>query len=281
MEKENNNNNNNKTRKSHFLVLAYPHVGHINPMLQFSKRLQQQQGVRVTLVTTRFCCNNNTLHNLGSTNISLECISDGFDNGGIKEAESIEAYLGRFWSIGPQTFSQLLERLLIMNNNPIDCVVYDSFMPWALDIAKEKLGMMTSCAVFLTQPLFVNCIYYHVHKGNLKPPLSETEHSSNISLPGLPLILQPCDLPSFLYNYGSYPASFDLVVEQFSNIDKADWILCNTFYELEKEVNPFLAQSFGPLLFFILFFFVGSEPLLFLIYIENKMLLYLLCFTSL
>jgi hypothetical protein len=63
-------------------------------------------------------------------------------------------------------------------------------------------------------------------------PISQSEYL----LPGLPK-LAPGDLPSFLYKYGSYPGYFDIVVNQFSNIGKADWILANTFYELEKEVS--------------------------------------------
>ncbi|KAK7405707.1 hypothetical protein VNO78_07315 [Psophocarpus tetragonolobus] len=221
-----------REHKVHCLVLAYPHQGHINPMLQFSKCLHND-GVRVTLVTSHFYCK--TLPNKLPYSITLEGISDGFDNGGIGEAKSIKAYLDEFWKFGPQTFSELLERLISCGNT-IDCVVYDSFLPWALDVAKTH---ELTCAVFLTQPLFVNCVYYHVHKGNLKLPLAN--HNA-ISMPGLPL-LQPLDLPSFIYDYGSYPASFELVVgKQFSNIEKADLVLCNTFYELEKEVTDWLMK---------------------------------------
>ncbi|XP_047170716.1 UDP-glycosyltransferase 74F2-like [Vigna umbellata] len=219
-----------KRKRVHCLVLAYPHQGHINPMLQFSKRLQHD-GVRVTLVTSHFYCK--TIPKLPAS-ITLEGISDGFDDGGIAEAESIKAYLDRFWKSGPQTLSELLERL-ISCGNLIDCLVYDSFLPWTLDIAKKH---DLTCAVFLTQPLFVNCVYHHVQKGNLKVPLV---NNNSISLPGLPL-LQPFDLPSFIYSYGTYSASFELVVNQFSNIEKADWVLCNTFYELEKEVTEWLMK---------------------------------------
>ncbi|RHN47164.1 putative crocetin glucosyltransferase [Medicago truncatula] len=44
------------------------------------------------------------------------------------------------------------------------------------------------------------------------------------------------DMSSFFSTKGENPVLLDLLVGQFSNIDKADWVLCNTFYELEKEV---------------------------------------------
>ena len=57
-----------------------------------------------------------------------------------------------------------------------------------------------------------------------------------VSLPGLPL-LELRDMPSFIYVAGSYPSYFELVLSQFSNADKADFILVNTFYKLEREVS--------------------------------------------
>ena len=208
----------------HCLVLSYPAQGHINPMLQFSKRLQHE-GVRVTLATTLFYCKN--LKKLPAST-ALETISDGFDNGGLGEAESFGAYVDRFWQVGPKTLAELLEKLGRLGH-PVDCLIYNSFMPWALDVAK-RFGIVG--AVFFTQNLAVTSIYYHVHLGKLQVPLTEHE----ISLPKLPK-LQHGDMPSFFFNYEQDPAFLDLLVGQFSNIEKADWILFNTFYELEKEVS--------------------------------------------
>ncbi|XP_020232914.1 UDP-glycosyltransferase 74G1 [Cajanus cajan] len=212
-----------KANSVHCVVLAYPAQGHTNPMLQFSKLLQQE-GVRVTFVSTLFYCNN--LQKL-PTGISHETISDGFDGGRIGEAKSFRVYLDRFWKIGPKTLVELLEKLM-RSGYPVDCLIYDSFMPWALEVAK-RFGIVG--VPFLTQNLAVNSIYYHVHLGKLQVPLTNQE----ISLPALPQ-LQLGDMPSFFFNYLQDPAFLDFLVAQFSNIDKADWILCNSFYELEKEV---------------------------------------------
>ncbi|KHN09954.1 UDP-glycosyltransferase 74G1-like [Glycine soja] len=213
-----------KAKRVHCLVLAYPAQGHTNPMLQFSKLLQHE-GVRVTFVSTVFHCKNMKKLPPG---ISLETISDGFDSGRIGEAKSLRVYLDQFWQVGPKTLVELLEKLNGSSGHPIDCLVYDSFMPWALEVARS-FGIVG--VVFLTQNMAVNSIYYHVHLGKLQAPLKEEE----ISLPALPQ-LQLGDMPSFFFNYVEHPVFLDFLVGQFSNIDKADWILCNSFYELEKEV---------------------------------------------
>ncbi|XP_028794864.1 UDP-glycosyltransferase 74F2-like [Neltuma alba] len=221
-------------RKPHCLVLVFPTQGHVNPMLQLSKRLVHK-GVRVTLVASRFLCN--TLQ-FKSTSIALESISDGFDDGGLAAAASDKAYVDRFWDVGSKTFEELLEKLT-SSGDSIDCVVYDSFIPWALEVTK-KFGIMG--AVFFTQSCAVNSIYYHVYHRNLKIPATDDD-KSEILLPALPP-LASCDLPSFLYVLGPYPAFTDMVVNQFSNIEKADWVLCNSFYELEPQVADWQAKIF-------------------------------------
>ncbi|RDY14017.1 UDP-glycosyltransferase 74G1 [Mucuna pruriens] len=214
----------------HCVVLPFPIHGHINPMHEFSKLLQRE-GVRITLVTTLSYCKN--LQKIPAS-IALETISDGFDNGGIAEAGSWKTYLESFWQVGPKTFAELLEKLGESKDH-VDCVIYDSFFPWALDVAK-RFGIVG--AVFLTQNMTVNSIYYHVNLGMLRVPLTQNE----ISLPLLPK-LQLEDMPSFFFPTDvDNPVLLDLLVAQFSNIDKADWILCNSIYEMEKEINDWMKK---------------------------------------
>ncbi|KAK2351760.1 UDP-glycosyltransferase 74G1 [Trifolium repens] len=215
--------------KPHCLVLSFPAQGHINPMLQFSKLLQQE-GIKVTFVTTLFF--GNILQKLPPS-ITLETISDGFDNGGIREAKGFKSYIDHFWQVGPKNLENLIKKLN-RTNHPIDCVIYDAFYPWVLDVAK-RVGIFG--VSFLTQNMSVNSIYYHVLVGKLGVPLDVQE----ITLPVLPL-LQYKDMPSFLINYEKDPSFLDLAVGQFSNIDQADWILCNSFYELDEEVADWIMK---------------------------------------
>lgn len=216
-----------KVRKPHVLILSYPMQGHINPILQFAKRLVSK-GVEATLVTTVFL--SKSLFTNPSTSIHIETISDGFDEGGYDQAGNADVYLSTFWSVGPKSFTSLIYKL-VDTGHPIQAIVYDAFLPWALDIAKQ-FGILS--AVFFTQSCAVNSVYYHVSKGLLQLPL-DVLGSNNISLPGLPPLLVS-ELPSFVCRYGMYPAWFDVVVNQFSNVDRADWVLFNIFYELETEV---------------------------------------------
>lgn len=172
-----------KNHVAHCVVLPYPSQGHINPMVQFSKRLLQR-GVKITLVNTVSI--SNTITNTNPTSFEIETISDGYDNGGLGAAKSIEAYKDAFWRVGPQTLADLLLKLQ-SSSNPVDCVIYDAFMPWVVDVSKS---FELKVAVFLTQACSVNSINFHAFQKSLQLPISDTE----ILLPGLPK-LAPEDLP--------------------------------------------------------------------------------------
>ncbi|KAK4435690.1 UDP-glycosyltransferase 74E2 [Sesamum alatum] len=217
----------NIVHKPHCLVLPYPIQGHINPMLQLSKRLSHR-GIRITLAATKHLFK--TKQQL-SGSISVETISDGYDEG--KGDVDLEPYLARFEQVGTQTLSELLEKLG-NSGRPVDCVIYDPFLPWAVVVAK-KHGLVG--AAFFTQSSSVNSIYYNVYKGQLKVPLPDKE----IIVTGLPL-LKISDVPSFVRDQDSHPGSFELVLNQFRNVEEADFVFVNSFYELEEEVIDYMAK---------------------------------------
>ncbi|XP_022722111.1 UDP-glycosyltransferase 74F2-like [Durio zibethinus] len=214
-----------KGYNGHVLVVPFPTQGHINPMLQFSKRLLSK-GIKATLAITLFIYK--SINHESSASVQIDTISDGCDQGGFAEADGVQDYIKRLETVGSKTLAELILKHK-ESSNPVDCIAYDAAMPWALDVAKQ-FGLIT--APFFTQMCAVDYIYYNVHHGLLSLPVSSTP----VSLPGLPL-LEHGDLPSFLCSSeGSYAAYLKRALNQFSNLDKADCILVNTFYNLEDEV---------------------------------------------
>ena len=87
----------NKAYRGHVLALPYPSQGHINPLLQFSKRLVSK-GLKATLATTLF------IHNTmqppsSSSSLQFDTISDGYDEGGFAQVENIQEYHTRMVAI--------------------------------------------------------------------------------------------------------------------------------------------------------------------------------------
>ena len=176
-----------RIRKTHILVIPLPVQGHINPMLQFSKRLASK-GLTVTFVTA---FSNNKAIETQENSVRFEPISDG-----LKHTDKVENMVEWFQNIASKRLPELIARQETIC--PISCLVYDSAMPWVLDIAK---GLGLSGASFFTHSCAVACIYYNLQQGLLKAPPEEPL----VSLAGLPP-LKAHELPSFVSEPGSYPS---------------------------------------------------------------------------
>nr|GEU63958.1 UDP-glycosyltransferase 74G1-like [Tanacetum cinerariifolium] len=223
-----------KTNKvPHVLLFPFPAQGHLNPLIQFGKRLTSK-GVETTLITTTYISNFILSHNTTTTSIAIEAISDGFDEGGFASADSAESYLEKFLEVGTNSLRDLIKKLQSEGRN-IDKIICDPFITWALDVVME---FEIKGGTFFTQACAVNSIYYHVYKGLISIPLG-----SSVSIPALPQ-LEYWETPSFVHNFGPYyyPEWTKVVFNQFNNIDQARWVFTNTFYKLEEEVIKWMRK---------------------------------------
>ncbi|KAK7350587.1 hypothetical protein VNO77_09381 [Canavalia gladiata] len=212
-------------QKGNVIVLPYPAQGHINPLLQFTKLLVSK-GLKATFATTPYTIK--YIHP-SPPHITIEAISDGFDEGGCKHAPTVQAYLDSYKSVGSKSLAELIVKLRD-SFSPVNCIIYDSMLPWALDVAKQ-FGIYG--AVFLTTSASVCSMYWQIKLGHLNFPLDKGVFP--ISLPGLPP-LQFSDLPGFIAKPQDHPAYLAAVMQQFETLEHNDWAFCNTFQELESEL---------------------------------------------
>lgn len=213
-----------KQRRGHVLLLTYPAQGHINPLLQFAKLLVFK-GLQATLATTHY-----TLNFIQSDAVGVEAISDGFDEAGFQQAPTVEAYLDSFQTVGSRTLSELILKLKD-SVSPVDCLVYDSLLPWALTVARQ-FGI---CGVaFWTNSASLCSMYWQLRQGVLSLPVKQ--EALPVSLPGLPP-LGFSDLPDFLARPEQHSAYLEAVMEQISSLEQNDWMFMNTFEALESEVS--------------------------------------------
>ncbi|ERN20305.1 UDP-glycosyltransferase 74E1 [Amborella trichopoda] len=227
-----------KAKSSHVLVLPYPIQGHINPLLQFADRLASK-GVKASLVVP-LRIHGDILHKVDTSTLAtthLEYISDGCDDG-LPLTFDPEAYDITLQRVGSQTLGELIGRLSVDGQQPV-CLIYDSILPWALDIAHAHgiLGV-----TFLTQSYAVSSMYSLYHRGAL---VMQAEPDACFSLPGMPpLGLQ--DLPKFIAQPEADRFFLELLLGQFKNIDKADYVLLNSFDCLEAGVIEGMAEPWSP-----------------------------------
>ncbi|PKU69340.1 UDP-glycosyltransferase 74F1 [Dendrobium catenatum] len=195
----------------------------------FNLASASRHGRLATAAITRFIASTTT-HNAGP--VAHRNISDGFDEAGFPSAASISAYLTSLETIGSQTLDDLLSSLA-HRGRPVSLLIYDSFFPWAVDVAKRHGA---AAASFFTQSVAVDVIYCHVCEGRLKFP------AAAVKLPGLPE-MEVEDLPTYLAAPEVvYVAYLEMVLNQYKNLEKADIMVINSFYELESEEMNWLTS---------------------------------------
>ncbi|KAL3516199.1 hypothetical protein ACH5RR_023101 [Cinchona calisaya] len=215
--------------KTHILAFPFPAQGHINPMLHLCNRLAAKDFM-VTLITTTATFKSVT--NKAISSIKIVCISDGLEE--FPEGD-IEAYFTQFRTAASKSLTELIEKYKKTEIYSPRMVVYDSTMPWVLNVA-HWMGLRG--ASFFTQSCAVCAVYYHMDQGTIKLPLDK---STTVKVPSMPA-LESDDLPDFQFFPDPNSVVTRLLLDQFSNIDKVDYILFNTFDKLENEVATWMAE---------------------------------------
>nr|ALE15279.1 UDP-glycosyltransferase 3GT1 [Panax quinquefolius] len=225
--------------KTHIMFIPFPAQGHMSPMMQFAKRLAWK-GLRITIVLPAQIRDSMQITN---PLINTECISFDFDkDDGMPY--SMQAYMGVVKLKVTNKLSDLLEKQRT-NGYPVNLLVVDSLYPSRVEMC-HQLGVKG--APFFTHSCAVGAIYYNARLGKLKIP--PEEGLTSVSLPSIPLLGRD-DLP--IIRTGTFPDLFEHLGNQFSDLDKADWIFFNTFDKLENEEAKWLSSqwpitSIGPLI---------------------------------
>jgi UDP-glucose:(indol-3-yl)acetate beta-D-glucosyltransferase len=221
----------------HVLVVPFPGQGHMNPMVQFAKRLASK-GVATTLVTTRFI---QRTADVDAHPAMVEAISDGHDEGGFASAAGVAEYLEKQAAAASASLASLVEARA-SSADAFTCVVYDSYEDWVLPVAR-RMGL--PAVPFSTQSCAVSAVYYHFSQGRLAVPPGAAADGSDggagaaalsEAFLGLPE-MERSELPSFVFDHGPYPTIAMQAIKQFAHAGKDDWVLFNSFEELETEVS--------------------------------------------
>ncbi|KAE8723825.1 UDP-glycosyltransferase 75D1 [Hibiscus syriacus] len=232
-----------------FVLVTIPIQGHINPALQFAKRLIRT-GVRVTFVTTISAIRRMTKVP-AAQGLSFSPFSDGYDYG-VKPGDDPVIYLTEF----RRRSKEALSDLIITNENeakPVTCIIYTLLQPWAAEVAREY---HIPSALLWIQPATVFDLYYFYFNGYesaIKDQADESNPECQIKLPGLPP-LAARDLPSFFASSNVYQWGLSTFQEQMEVLAEEPnaKILINTFDSLEPEafkaIDKFKMTAVGPLI---------------------------------
>ncbi|XP_042513520.1 UDP-glycosyltransferase 87A1-like [Macadamia integrifolia] len=215
----------------HVVAMPFPGHGHINPMMNVCTLLASK-GLAITFVVTEEWL---SLIGSGSApntpNIRFQTIPNvipseltrGSDYTGFIEAVCTEM---------EAPFDQLLDRL----EQSATCIIADSFLAWAVAIGNRR-NIPVTLLWSMAPSLFSLRYHYHllVAHGHLPVPVekfSERKDEIITYIPGIPAI-RFGDLPPI---YTRKNEILKRVLEAFSWVTKAQFILFTSFYELQPHV---------------------------------------------
>ncbi|KAJ1270122.1 hypothetical protein BS78_06G030600 [Paspalum vaginatum] len=226
----------------HVLLVPLAAQGHMNPMLQFGRRLAYH-GLLPTLVTTRYVLS--TCPSAGEP-FPVAAISDGFDEGGMAGTDPVE-YCRRLESVGSETLAGVIDAEA-RAGRPAAVVVYDPHMPWARRVASAA-GVPT--AALLSQVCVVDLIYGEVWAG--RAPLPMVHGSALRRRDVVSVDLGAEDLPPFVVEPELYPQYLEVSIRQFDGLEHTGDVFINTFQDLEPLEAEYMettwrAKTIGPAL---------------------------------
>ncbi|XP_030445326.2 phloretin 4'-O-glucosyltransferase-like [Syzygium oleosum] len=232
----------------HFLLVTFPGQGHINPSLQFAKRLVRV-GARVTFATAIRACHGMAESKSPPEGLSFASFSDGYDDG-LNEGDDLEVYMDELKRRGPETLSDLIASNH-ENGRQFLGVFYTILLPWAADVARSH--GIPSTLVWIQPAAVLDFYYYYFHGyGDLIRSTGDNP-SVPIQLPGLPPLMA-CDIPSFCNAKNEYNFSLPIFQRHFEVLleEANPRVLANTFDALEPDaiqaIDKFEVIGIGPLI---------------------------------
>lgn len=221
----------------HIVVVPFPDgEEQINPIFKFSNSVSSK-GVKVSILNvtnTDEIRDSTTAVGRGAITVAHRPRAP---YKGKEEPESIESRMHHLQTSICFHLTNLITHHQTTTGARIACVVYDSVMPWVLNIAR---GFGLLGAAFFTQSCAVNAVFYNINRGWLNIPVHD-HAAAALSLPALP-ILRAVDLPSQLVTmdvphgcqYDNPMIFLRFMIDQFYN--EPDWMFINTSHALESQV---------------------------------------------
>ncbi|XP_047044073.1 putative UDP-glucose glucosyltransferase [Lolium rigidum] len=238
----------------HVLLVSCPLQGHVNPHLRLGRRLAAK-GLLVTF-TTFLHAGLRGIHPDGACagGVRFQYLLRERDDAGQMTPEHM---LRLVLEAGPAALADLVRRQADAGR-PVTCVVNTTFVPWALDVARD---MGVPCiATLWTQSCAVLSLYHHfynnISSNDNTITFPEAPENAPVALPGLPamsmdeLPLMVRLRPEFAGNLWSQMLRAQLVDVKEENAP-SPWMLVNTFYQLERaaiDALPVAVVPLGPLL---------------------------------
>ncbi|XP_043726160.1 UDP-glycosyltransferase 87A1-like [Telopea speciosissima] len=228
----------------HVVAIPYPRRGHINPMMNLCTLLASK-GLTVTFVVTEewlSLLGAGSGSGSGSTpnipNIQFRTIPNVIPS----ELTGGSDFVAFFEAVSTKMeapFNQLLDQLEL----PATCIIADTFLAWAVAVGNRR-NIPVASLWPMSSSMFSFHYHYHLFVASGHLPfqidnISEKKDEIITYIPGIPAI-RLGDLASI---YMCKNEIMKIVLEAFSWVTKAQFIISTSFYELQAHTIDTLRKT--------------------------------------
>ncbi|XP_059428673.1 7-deoxyloganetic acid glucosyltransferase-like [Corylus avellana] len=233
-------------QQPHILLLPFPALGHIKPLLSLAELLCQA-GLHVTFLNTDHMHRSLTRLPQPSSHfptLHFDSISDGLPTDHPRNMKLIGELMISLKSVTKPRFRDLLAELSTKSERPVTCVIADGIMSFAVDIAKELGVRVITFWAFSPCCLWpFLCLPKLIEEGQL--PVGDDDMDRMIKgVPGIEGLLRRRDLPSICRRQLDSPI-FQFYVEQIKAMTQTSALILNTFDHLEDPTLSYIAPLFS------------------------------------
>ncbi|KAM1358184.1 hypothetical protein ACFX1Q_045174 [Malus domestica] len=236
----------------HVLVIPYPAQGHVIPLFELSRCLVKH-GIEVTFVDTEHVHmqmkNALAVEDEIGSKIHHVFVSDGLES--LEDRKIPGKFSAAIMQVMPGKFKELIEEINGSNGDQITCVLADQSLGWALDIAEQKAikraAFCPAAAALLVLGFSIPKLIDEGIVANDGTPTKKQVIKLSPEMPGM-------NTSNFVWAcLGSKALQknvFQLMVRNNQSTKLADWLLCNSTYDLEPAAFSMAPQilPIGPLL---------------------------------
>ncbi|OMP02400.1 UDP-glucuronosyl/UDP-glucosyltransferase [Corchorus olitorius] len=223
---------------SHIVAMPYPGRGHINPLINLCKVLvSKSDNILVTFVVTEEWLGfieSEPKHD----KISLRSIPNVVPSELVR-ASNMVAFLEAVWTKMEAPFEQLLDEL----DPPATLIMADTHLFWTVAVGNRRKIPVAS---FWPMSVSMFCVFHHFHlfqaNGHFPVDLLDNKNERVDYIPGVSST-RLLDIPGF--NGGIYPVIMKEILSCISSVQKAQYLLFPSIYELESQSIDALKQEFS------------------------------------
>ncbi|XP_052206306.1 crocetin glucosyltransferase, chloroplastic-like [Diospyros lotus] len=228
------------------LLVFFPGQGHINPSLQFAKRLGAM-GAHVTLLTAYSALNRMAGSRNPPEGLTFAGFSDGYDDGWQK-ADDLKLYVAELRRRGSEAVAEVINSAA-GEGRPFVHVVYTIFLPWVGLVARSL--HVPSTFLWIQPATLLDVYFYYFNGYGDEIRKNSGDPSWCLEIPGLPR-LTGGELSSFVQSQDEILLP---VLKEHFDVLKSETnpkILVNTFEALEpktlKAIKNLKMAAVGPLI---------------------------------